>query len=135
MRQAHDYWQDHCTRALDNRLESAVGCLCGCSTHSHVVAITKLIRFTTLGKEQTRHRSFVVENTVAQAIGNVALGWVIGKLLLVAAHRTLWATLLQRPPNQWQSTGTLENGCRCCHCGPCCRVLHSRSNLLEHGNR
>ena len=30
----------------------------------------------------SQHRSFVLENTVAQAIGNVALGWVIGKLLL-----------------------------------------------------
>ena len=38
------------------------------------VPITKLIRFTTQGEEQTPRRSFVVENTVGQAIGNVALG-------------------------------------------------------------
>ena len=38
------------------------------------VSITNLIRFTTRREEQTPHRSFVVESTVAQAIGNVALG-------------------------------------------------------------
>ena len=40
VRQAHVYWKDHCTRALDNRLKSAVGCLCGCSTHLKSIQVS-----------------------------------------------------------------------------------------------
>ena len=38
VRQAHVYWKDHCTRALDNRPKSTVACLCGCSTHRNGIS-------------------------------------------------------------------------------------------------